>query len=110
MLKNQVRERKEINGLRKELACYSWDVANPSITLSEAHLLAIIKRSISGQISLDTLSEWADAIECREDIEMSENLQEIIFEFANPVINGEITVERLLQIKMELESTRILKV
>ena len=49
------------------------------------------------------MEEWANVVECRGDIEMeNEKIQEYIFELANPVLNGELTKERLIEIINEL--------
>ncbi len=100
-----------INGnlfsLDNELSFYPWDCEKPLLKVEKEDLIKIIDRSISGDINYNILIHWANLIECRDDIEFQhEYLQEIMFEIANPEINGRITNERLNEIKGALGKTK----
>ena len=110
-----MRERKQIlmdivslNGnlstLKEELANYQWDSKVPVLNILNQDLVNVFKRCIDDRISLENLVAMANIIECRDDIEFqNEEMQEVIFELANPEINGEITKEKLQKIINELE-------
>jgi hypothetical protein len=94
----------DIRILVKELSLYTWDVGSPLVKISAENFSNILKRSINDEIDFETLSNWANAVECRDDLEFeNEEMQEIVFELANPEINGEITKERLNAIVLLLE-------
>lgn len=93
-----------IEVLQKELAQYSWDIETPVLKINVEDFSNILKRSINNEIDFETLTNWANALECRDDLEFeNEEMQEVIFELVNPEINGEITKERLNEIIIELE-------
>lgn len=94
----------DIEVLEKELSQYPWDIQKPLFKISIENFSTVLKRSINNEIEFETLTNWANAIECRDDIEFAnEEMQEVIFELANPEINGEITKERLSEIIAALE-------
>lgn len=96
LLKKLILLRGNIEVLKNELSTYPWDVEKPLLTIKVEDLSNVLKRSINNEIDFNTLTNWANAIECRDDLEFAnEEIQEIIFELANTEINGEITKERL---------------
>ena len=104
ILKDLVLLQGNIEVLEKELSQYPWDIEKPLFKISTEDLSNLLKRSINDEINFETLTNWANAIECRDDIEFAnEKMQETIFELANPEINGEITKERLQEIVDELK-------
>lgn len=73
-----------------------WDWDGPElVTLTAAHGLAVLERFLNGDLSADEVEEWANLIECREDVgfEPSRNAQllELIHELANPLITAPLT-------------------
>ncbi len=96
-----------IENLEKELSQFPWDIENPLLKISIEDFVNVIKRSLSYEIDFETLTNWANVIECREDLDFAnETMKEIIFELANPEINGEITKKRLQEIIFEIEQVR----
>lgn len=76
-----------------ELAAFGWDSDKQIVTLERVHLSAILKRFLSGEISATDVEDWANAIECREDIGLSEDapVAEVLFELANPLVTRALT-------------------
>jgi len=94
----------DLSELQNELSQYSWDIKEPILIISKQDFTNIFKKCINNEISFETLVSWANAIECRDDLDFEvEEMQEIVFELANPEINGEITKERLQEIINELK-------
>ncbi|MGE5411375.1 MAG: hypothetical protein ACM3MI_10490 [Clostridiales bacterium] len=99
ILKDLVLLQGSIEVLEIELSKYPWDTEMPLFKISVEDFSFVLNRSLNDEISFETITSWANAIECRDDIEFAdEEMQEIIFELANPEINGEITKERLQEI------------
>ena len=104
ILKELVLLQGDIKMLEKELSQYPWDIEKPLVKIGIENFSNVLKKSINNEISFETLIDWANAIECRDDLEFeNEEMQEMIFELGNPEINGEITKERLTQILNILE-------
>jgi len=85
-----------------DLAVYGWDSDEPLAELKESHIRNVLSRYIQAKLSAAQLEEWANAIECREDIdyEPSSPQGEAIFELANPELTAQLTparAEQLLQ-------------
>ena len=87
----------DIRDLKKELDKYPFDSKYPLIIINSKTVCAILKKTISGIISFDDLEEWANIVECRDDVDFeNENIQEIIFELANPELNEQLSLELLI--------------
>ncbi|PKP20331.1 MAG: hypothetical protein CVU05_09345 [Bacteroidetes bacterium HGW-Bacteroidetes-21] len=103
ILKNLVLLQDNIENLKIELSKFVWDSELPLYSISIEDFTSVLKRCINNEIDFKILTSWANAIECRDDIEFkNEVLQEIVFEIANPEINGNITKERLQEIVNKL--------
>lgn len=95
----------DLSELQNELSKYSWDIEEPILIISKQDFIKILNRCIENEITFDDLVSWANVIECRDDLDFEvEEIQEIVFELANPEINGEITKERLQEIINELQA------
>ncbi|KKO46416.1 hypothetical protein WG68_06535 [Arsukibacterium ikkense] len=84
---------------------YSWDFEGESIVIHKKHVLNAINLFMNGSISKEDLERWANLIECREDLISDEAdafiIDKIIYQLANPVLEGDINYEKCkLQIKM----------
>ncbi|HLP55115.1 MAG TPA: hypothetical protein VK151_08805 [Fluviicola sp.] len=103
LLADLVLLQQSIEVLEKELSQYSWDSEIPLLIVTENDFINVLQRCLNDKIDFQTLSNWANAIECREDIEFeTEEMQEVIFELANPEINDQLTKERLQEFINEL--------
>jgi hypothetical protein len=92
-----------LSKLQDELSQYSWD-SEPILIINKQDFLNVLNTYIVDKIDTEDIIKWANALECRDDLSFEdEELQEIIFELANPEINGEITKERLQKIINNLQ-------
>jgi len=84
-----------LNELKKNLKTLPWDNENEIIVLKRIHVIKILERYINKELNSDEISEWANLIEGREDVGFEQNnedvLKKVIFEMANPEINGPLT-------------------
>lgn len=82
----------------KDLAQYPWDFDGVPAVLDKSILKQILSRYIAGQMSQTLVYEWAEFLELREDVEYPENehhaIESILHEFANPDLEGELTLAR----------------
>ena len=90
--------------LQKELSQYSWDIETPILIINSKDFTNVLQRCIEDKLTFLEVEKWANAIECRDDLGFEDNnVQEIIFELANPDINGEITKDLLKAIIARLK-------
>jgi hypothetical protein len=103
ILDDLVNLRGSLIDLQKELSEYPWDSEIPLITVRKNDFIIVLKKCIDNQTLFLKVGNWANAIECREDIDFEvEKIKEYIFELANPILNGEISKERLKEMVTEL--------
>lgn len=74
------------------------------VTFTRNHLLAALQKYLGSMVDAAQLEDWANAIECREDIDFEagheDMLQQAIFQLANPLLTVPIT-EHSVQVLME---------
>lgn len=91
-----------------ELSRHGWDVEQPLVTLTDVDVLNVLDRYLVGALSSDQVTDWADLVECREDIaypeEEAEGLSAAIFRLANPNLKGQVTIQAAEELKRELLS------
>lgn len=74
-----------------------WDSTEELVMLLPEHVIKMLERFLSGELASSDLERWANAIEGRDDIgldaDASDALEEVIFELANPTLQGATTAE-----------------
>jgi len=82
-----------LEDLRAPLGALDWD-AEPVATLTRAQIAAVLRRFRAGEIDAPTVEQWANLVECREDVEFEPRHAEIIadalFDLANPDLQGPV--------------------
>ena len=77
--------------LKSALSQYEWD-SDFIAELYTHHIISVMQRFLSNDLSVQDVLFWSNAIECREDIECnysdSERFFSIIHEIANPDLYG----------------------
>lgn len=74
-----------------------WDAPEPLATLTSADVSSILDRYLSGDLTAKQVADWADLVECREDIDLPESgrasVSDVVFQLANPNLRGELTMQ-----------------
>ena len=85
----------DLNIILLELSSYGWDFEEAVIILTHEHILSILERYLSGELTQQQLEDWGNAIEGREDIDYEEAYEEhiadAIHHLANPLLTEPIT-------------------
>jgi hypothetical protein len=88
-----------------ELVKFGYDNDKTKLfELSDEILGDVLAKYISGSISEDDLEEWANFIECRDDINFSK-LEGYIYALANPEIMGDISKNKIAQMLQVLTAS-----
>ncbi len=108
ILLNLINFTKDISAIKSDLAKIGFDSESELVTITQNTIANILNRVIDKEISYDLLEEWANLIECREDIGYEDEiLQEIIiFELANPCLYEEIDERKICMILDEIKYER----
>jgi hypothetical protein len=87
LLKKLLNCEKPLSKIQKELSIFPWD-SEPLIILKKDMLNYVISKYKNNIISEEELVEWANLIECRDDIvfekEYEKQIKKTIFSIANP--------------------------
>ncbi len=85
-----------------DLATYGWNADAPLAKLNSSHIRNALHRYVHAELSAEQVGEWAEAIECREDIAYDPDslAGATIFELTNPELTlplNRVRAEELLQ-------------
>lgn len=90
-----IRLEPRLRDLEASLADLTWD-AEPVVTLTRSDIAVILDRYSRGDVDAVTVGEWANIVECREDIQFEPGHEEVIlqaiYELANPELRGELSL------------------
>ena len=95
------------------LKTFPWDSNQAIITLKKDHLIHILNQYLNHSLSAIDLENWANAIECREDIsyetEGEDFINDIIFIFdlANPILSDRLSPEIVRQYITQLSNSTL---
>ena len=107
ILLNLINFTKDISAIKSNLAKIDFNSESELVTITKNTIVNILNRVIDKEISYNLLEEWANLIECREDIGYEDEiLQEIIFELANPCLYGEMDKKKICMILDEIKYGR----
>ena len=104
ILLDLVHFKNNIDTLRNMLSQIDFDSETELVSMSRDDIVEILQRSLDKKISFLGLEEWANLIECREDIGFDdEKTQEMIFKLANPYLYGKLDEGHVLSYLNELD-------
>lgn len=78
----------------QSILSFPWDFTSTPATLSSKDIKHALGLYIEHKITATEIGEWANFLECREDVNCEELASKIISELANPEIYTPITPER----------------
>ena len=88
---------KPLNCIARQLSQFGWDYESSPAILYSSHMIAALERFLSGELTAYEIEEWANLVECREDIKYAginqAILEESVFSLANPTLQGQITTQ-----------------
>ena len=104
ILLDLVHFKNNIDTLKNMLSQIGFDSETELVSMSRDDIAEILQRSLDKKISFLELEEWANLIECREDIGFEdEKTQEMIFKLANPYLHGKLDENQVLSYLNELK-------
>jgi hypothetical protein len=69
---------------------FGWDCNEPLVTLDASAVRSVLQQYLSGTLTAGDVEAWADAIECRDDVDYS-SFHDIIHELDNPSLTRALT-------------------
>ncbi|WP_292955441.1 hypothetical protein [Neptuniibacter sp. UBA847] len=77
------------------LLCLVEDAQSELVVVSNRLLSDVLKKYLDDVISSDDLEEWANFIECREDVDYSE-IEDYVYALSNPELMGNIDKDKVV--------------
>lgn len=103
---NLVSYNEPIHSLVYALKAFGWDSRDELVILTPQHILSVIGRYLSGEVTADQLELWANTIEGREDIAFDSqheaSINDAIHQLANPLLTEPISHESVARIIQNL--------
>ncbi|WP_116963198.1 hypothetical protein [Fastidiosibacter lacustris] len=97
VLKDLITLNKPVSILAESLSKFDWDYEGQPLIVMVSQIREVLKRFLAGDYSAQELEDWANLIECRQDLEFEEKkhneIANVIYCLANPVLEGEITAD-----------------
>ena len=111
LVEHAIRFDMPMDRLYEEFRPIGWDCETPLVTLRASDVMAVVDRFLQGQLSAQEVYDWANLLECREDIgfvaEEGDIAEEMIFWLANPEMNlprGLIDYDNAVMIREKLNA------
>ncbi|OOE76077.1 hypothetical protein [Salinivibrio sp. ML290] len=93
-VKHLVSLSKPLDELSEYLSEFSWDYEGKPLIVKSIDIINVLNRYICGDINADSVEQWANMLECREDIEFEEEKIEcVVYSLANPELEGPNSID-----------------
>jgi hypothetical protein len=105
VIENLVNFSRPLDELQQQLSGLDWDFEGAPIVLTLDHIVHVLRRYLSGELTACMVEQWANLIEGREDISF-DNMHEkcmaaTIYELANPVLTAGLEIKRARELIAE---------
>jgi hypothetical protein len=94
-LQSLVQFDRPLNQVLSALNQMDWDSEQEVMILKREQIAIILQRYLNGHLQSTEVEDWANAIECREDIGYEEGyeylLRDLIYELANPLLTRSLS-------------------
>jgi hypothetical protein len=96
-----------LDSISADLHRFPWDSESELAEMTVGAAIDVLGRALRGELTPADTEEWANLIESREDIGFPFDeslLMDLVFDLANPAMNGPITDEKLRNWVSQLEA------
>ena len=108
MLLDQIRLRVPVADASGRVSALPWDSDRRLATVHLVDAIRVRGAYVSGSLTESEVEEWAETLDCREDVGYEEGawdlLRELVFVLSSPEINGRLTLAMVEEWKRRLES------
>ena len=102
--------RKPLPEISEFLIHFPWN-SEESLVLEVAQIRRVLERYLSGEISESFVEDWANLIECRDDISFDERnsnlIKELMHTLANPYLTRRLTHNRAKFLIRDIDEANI---
>ena len=90
-----------------DLSKFAWDSDAPLVQLQATHIVNALSKFVAGEASVGDIEDWANAIECRDDIAYSpqSSVGVALHELANPLLTEPLSQQSAQRLIASLKGT-----
>lgn len=104
ILSDLVELKRPLGLIQNDLKKLEWDSDQELKIVTQNQLIKNIKYFINNPEGMELMEQWADLVECREDLGFeNERTKEAIHNMANPVLSGLRTKNNLQKLLFDLD-------
>ena len=107
VVENLLNFSRPLDELQRQLSSFDWDFEGITTVLHSEHIVQVLRRYLSGELTASMVEQWANLIEGREDISFDINnekwVTDTIYELANPVLATPLEIARARELILEGE-------
>ena len=107
VLRELVAFSKPVGVLSSSLSKFDWDYEGEPLVVTASQIQGVLKFFLAGEYTAKDMEDWANLIECREDLEFEEHhheaIENVVHCLANPALQGEITVDTCKELLATLD-------
>jgi hypothetical protein len=105
VIENLVNFSRPLDELQRQLSGFDWDFEGVPIVLNLDHIVHVLRRYLSGELTASMVERWANLIEGREDLSFDNEHEKwitaTIYELANPVLTAQLEIKRARELIAE---------
>lgn len=96
-----------VEPILKQLNTYGWDSEERLVTVTKQDVVLVLQRYLKAELTAEDVEQWANALECRDDVGYEsadeEILKSIMHDLANPLLEGPLSEEVARDLVGQLE-------
>ena|SRR3990170_1146619 len=98
LLARLLRMERPLGPVLEKLAEFGWDSDQELLEVSASDIRIALQAYIDKKVSSVEIEEWANAIECREDLKIMGKVKEAIHILANPILTFPLSLQSALKL------------
>jgi len=105
VIENLVNFSRPLDELQRQLSGFDWDFEGVPIVLTLDHIVRVLRRYLSDELTTSMVEQWANLVEGREDLSFDNKHEKwitaTIYELANPVLTARLGIQRARELIAE---------
>jgi hypothetical protein len=106
LLARLLRLERPLGPVLEKLGEFGWDSDQELLEVSASDIRSALQAYIDKKVSSIEIEEWANAIECREDLKLMGNVKEAIHILANPILTSPLSFQAALKLMGNLNKEK----
>jgi len=106
LLAHLVRLERPLAPILERLGEFGWDSDQELLEVTASDITNVLQAYANEKVSGEEIEEWANALECREDLKMKGEVKNAIHFLANPLLNEPLSRQVALKLIHSLNNEK----